>query len=77
MKLFTKKIPFMANNGFRQLGEPRMNVFTDKQMPDPLHLKINNWDEILNQECVQRDFINILVNLLKLGREGVGKIQLL
>jgi hypothetical protein len=38
----------MANNGYRQLGEPRIGIFCDRQRPDPLHLKINSWQHILD-----------------------------
>ena len=64
-----KQLAFMANNGLRQLGKPRKNLFADRQMPDPLHLEINNWEHVLNllyQECVRRDLIVNLVNVLKL-----------
>jgi len=36
-----KQLEFMASNGIRQLGEPRINLFADRQRPEPLHLEIN------------------------------------
>ena len=38
----------MADNGLRQLGPPRINLFADCQRPEPLHLEINNWEHVLN-----------------------------
>ena len=38
----------MAETGIRQLGEPRIGIYADRQKPDPLHLEINSWQHILN-----------------------------
>ena len=59
---------FMAGNGFRQLGPPRINLFADRQRPEPLHLEINNWEHVLNviyKECISNNFVNELVETLE------------
>ena len=62
-----KELEYMANNGIRQLGEPRVGIFADRQRPEPMHLEINNWQHMLDllyKEAVRRncfdDFIDIL-----------------
>ena len=32
-----KKLDFMANNGLRQMGIPRINIYADRQRPEPFH----------------------------------------
>lgn len=47
----------MANNGLRQLGEPRIGEFANRQRPEPVHNEINAWQHILNmiyKEALQR-----------------------
>ena len=73
----TKKLEFMANNGIRQLGEPRINVFADRRRPEPFHLEVNNWEHTLNllyRQCVQRNVVHELVHVLKtpVGQGGCG-----
>ena len=34
-----EELGFMAEHGIRQLGEPRIGSFADRQRPDPLHLE--------------------------------------
>ena len=41
-------LSFMAENNFRQVGEPRIGVFVDRQKPDTLHTEINAWQHALN-----------------------------
>ena len=58
----------MADNALRQLGEPRINIFADRQRPEPLHLEINNWEHAVNllyQECVRRNLVDELIIKLK------------
>ena len=43
-----KELEFMADNGLRQLGPPRIGIFADRQRPEPLHLEVNNWSHILS-----------------------------
>ena len=38
----------MANNGFRQLKEPRIGEFSNTQRPELVHNEINAWQHILN-----------------------------
>ena len=52
-----KKLSFMADNGIRQLGKPRIGIFSDRVKPDPLHCEINAWQHILDliySESVRR-----------------------
>lgn len=44
----SKKLEFMADNGIRQLGKPRIGIFADRVKPDPLHCEINAWQHILD-----------------------------
>ena len=43
-----KLLEFMADNGLRQLGHPRIGKFSDLQRPDPLHLEMNSWQHVLD-----------------------------
>ena len=43
-----KTLGFMANNGFRQLKEPRIGEFANSQRPELVHNEINAWQHILN-----------------------------
>ncbi|KAK3745923.1 hypothetical protein QZH41_010220 [Actinostola sp. cb2023] len=52
-----KKLAYMAQNGIRQLGPPRIGIFAERQRPEPLHCEINAWQQILSMiylEFVQR-----------------------
>lgn len=67
-----KRLEFMAKNGIRQLGYPRIGKFADCIRPEPLHIEINNWQHLLDliyKEAVRRDcfpdFIKILENPAK------------
>ena len=63
-----KKLEFMADNGFRQLGEPRIGIFADRIRPEPLHLEINNWQHVLNIiyfEAVRRKRYKEFSNVVK------------
>ena len=42
-----KELAFMANNCLRQIGPPRIGMYADLQMADPLHLEVNNWERVL------------------------------
>ncbi len=55
--IHSRKLAFMAENGIRQLGKPRIRVFADRVKPDPLHCEINAWQHIfdlLYSESVRR-----------------------
>ena len=43
-----KLLAYMAENGIRQLGPPRIGQFADRQRPEPLHCEINAWQQILS-----------------------------
>ena len=38
-----KELIYMAENGLRQIGPPRIGVFAERICPEPLHLEMNNW----------------------------------
>lgn len=62
-----KKLQFMAANGIRGFGPPRIGVFADKQRPDPLHCEINVWQLAINivyQESVQRNVFDQFMKVL-------------
>ena len=44
-----KLLDYMAANGLRQLGEPVIGDLADRIMPEPLHLEINNWQQVLGK----------------------------
>ena len=43
-----KELEFMTSNGVRQLGEPRIGIFSNRQRSDPFHHEVNNWQHVLN-----------------------------
>ena len=51
-----KQLEFMANNGLRQVGEPRIGKYCDRQCPELMHLEINNWEHVLN--LIYREAMN-------------------
>lgn len=56
-----KTLEFMANNGLRQVGEPRIGEFANRQRPEPVHNEINAWQHILNmiyKEALQRNNVS-------------------
>ena len=73
----------MAEHGLRQLGEPRIGMFADRQRPEPLHLEINNWQHIMDliySQYKMRGCVDVLVSTLRnapsdggLGLKGLGK----
>ena len=73
-----KELQFMAEKGIRQIGEPRIGIFSDRQRPDPLHLEINSWQHLLNLiylEAVRRgrfeEFNETLLNSKSNGGCGL------
>lgn len=57
----------MANNGLRQLGEPRIGEFANRQRPEPVHNEINAWQHILNmiyKEALQRNNVDLFLEVL-------------
>ena len=62
-----KTLEFMANNGLRQLGEPRIGEFANRQRPEPVHNEINAWQHILNmiyKEALQRNTVDLFLEVL-------------
>lgn len=63
----SKVLEFMAGNGLRQLGEPRIAEFANRQRPEPVHNEINAWQHILNliyKEALQRNVIDLFLEIL-------------
>ena len=63
-----RKLDFMASNGLRQMGIPRINIYADRQRPEPLHLEVNNWQLVLNllyTQCVKKNQVEKLLTILK------------
>ena len=63
----SKVLEFMAGNGLRQLGEPRIGEFANRQRPEPVHNKINAWQHILNliyKEALRRNVIDLFLEIL-------------
>ena len=61
----SKVLEFMAGNGLRQLGEPRIGEFANRQRP--VHNEINAWQHILNliyKEALQRNVIDLFLEIL-------------
>ena len=50
----------MANNGIRQVGEARINVFADRQRPEPFHLEVNQLGVILSIYYIDNVFREML-----------------
>ena len=44
----TKKLDFMAENGIRQCGLPRIGKFPDLQRPELVHCEINSWGHFMD-----------------------------
>lgn len=67
-KKHSEQLAFMAENGLRQLGEPRIDIFANRQRPEPLHLEINSWEHATNllyQEAVRRGKVSQLCDVMQ------------
>ena len=63
----SRKLQFMAENGIRQLGLPRIGHFADKLRPEPMHCEINAWQhyiDLLYLEAVRRGKFDPFVSAL-------------
>jgi len=63
----TKKLQYMAENGIRQLGLPRIGQFADRLRPEPMHCEINAWQhyiDLLYLEAVHRSKFDTFVSVL-------------
>ena len=68
------ELAFMADKGYRQLGEPRIGVFADRLRPEPLHLEINNWQHVLDliyKEAVRRGKFQNFIQVLKSPKHNI------
>ena len=77
----SKVLEFMASNGLRQLGEPRIGEFANRQRPEPVHNEINAWQHILNliyKEALQRNNIELFLEILSspVDTANNGQVQL-
>ena len=62
-----RKLEFMAENGIRQLGYPRIGKYADLQRPEPVHTEINSWGHLISviyREAVRRNRINEFLAIL-------------
>lgn len=62
-----KKLQFMAENGIRQLGSPRIGHFADRLRPEPMHCEINAWQhyiDLLYLEAVNQNKFDTFVSVL-------------
>ena len=79
-----RKLQFMAENGIRQLGPPRIGQFADRLRPEPMHCEINAWQhyiDLLYLEAVMRKkfdpFVSVLAAPLGRGDEDdIDEVQL-
>ena len=65
--MHAKKLSFMADNGIRQLGKPRIGIFADRVKPDPLHCEINAWQHLLDliySEALRRGLFDKFIEIL-------------
>ena len=72
-----KTLAFMADNGIRQLGKPRVGVFADRMRPDPLHCGINAWQHILDliySESLRRGLFRTFIQTLS-APVGVNSVD--
>ena len=54
-----QELEFMAEKDIRQFGMSIIEIFTDRQRPEPFHLEVNNWQHILDLiylTAVQNDY---------------------
>ena len=66
-RIHQNELVFMAEKGIRQLGEPRIGIFANRQRSQPFHLEVNNWTHILKllyvvaiQKNTYKEFIEII-----------------
>ena len=63
----SKVLEFMASHGIRQLGEPRIGEFANRQRPEQVHNEINAWQQIFKlvyKEALQRNVIDLFLEIL-------------
>ena len=63
-----KILEFLAANGCRTLGAPRIGIFANRLRPEPLHCEINSWQDFLDlvyHEAVVRGKFEAFVNVLQ------------
>ena len=77
----SRKLQFMAENGIRQLGLPRIGHFADKLRPEPMHCEINAWQhyiDLLYLEAVRikkfDPFVSALEEAQTIQRLALSKI---
>jgi len=73
-----KELQFMALNGIRQAGEPRIGEFANRQRPEPMHAEINAWQHMLNlvyHEALQRNTVDSFLEVLQSPVEATEKEQ--
>ena len=71
-----KVLSFMAENGLREIEEPRISIFANRVRPEPVHCEINGWQHLLNliyQEGLRRDLV---LSVLKVLGNPVGQAEI-
>ena len=58
-----RKLQYMAENGIRQLGYPRIGYFADRLRPEPMHCEINAWLDLVYLQAVQRNRFNAFIGV--------------
>lgn len=59
-------LKFMAENGIRQLGQPLIGDYAERQRPEPMQCEINTWQKVLHLiylQYVERGILKL--NILK------------
>lgn len=70
-------LQFMAENGMRQEGPPRIGHFADRLRPEPMHCEINAWQhyiDLLYLESLSRKKFDSFVSVLG-GPLGKGELE--
>jgi hypothetical protein len=63
-----RELEFIAANGMRQVGPPRIGLFADRQRPEPIHCEINGWQHLLNmlyKEALRRNKVESFLAILR------------
>ena len=67
-QIHSRELEFMAANGYRQMGPPKIGVFAVRQRPEPVHNEINGWQHLLNlvyKEALRRNRVDAILEILR------------
>ena len=68
----SKMLEFLAENGMRQVGEPRIGIFAERVRPDPLHCEVNAWQHLLDLIYSESICRNVFDKFIKITSAHVG-----